>query len=144
MLLKFNSLTKIEILCKDTNKRAQYKIKDLLFLLSRESIFGEAKDSGYFGNFQIFKTIALEITAYCLYPILDVIAEIREEIDACELLDFIYVRGVLEQTATVMTAVFVDEADGLRTVLHAEDDLEEPFGHHHLLSADGTMNALVQ
>jgi hypothetical protein len=30
---------------KDTHKRAQYKINMSLFLLSRESTFGEAKDN---------------------------------------------------------------------------------------------------
>ena len=53
----------------------------------------------------------LEVPAGGLDPRLDIIAKLGEEIDACELLDLIYVRGVLEQTATVVTAVFVDEAD---------------------------------
>ena len=44
---------------KDTHKRAQYKIKEDLFLLSSESIFGAAKDTHKRAQYKINMSLFL-------------------------------------------------------------------------------------
>ena len=107
-------------------------------------LFGIAKDFVNYFLFYFTQGVPIAQIGLFFYLFLDVVGQLREEVEPGKAL---YLINAADVTAHVARGalVLVEEAEGMAVVaLFAEHDLEKGFGHDDAVAPDGAVLAVVE